>query len=357
MIRKLSTIREIQKVTPIEGADAIELATIEGWQVITKKGEFNAGEFCMYFEIDSFLPATDERFSFLMKRATQTFEGVKGHKLRTITLRGQLSQGLALPLNQFSELSLPENNEQKRLLRNRDFSTELGIKKFEPPVPVSLSGAIKGSFPSWIRKTDQERCQNLVEEIFVHNAEAHYEVSLKLDGTSVTYYHYKGEYGACTRNLELELSDRNKDNTIIKLLKESGLSEIDFEGYAVQGELMGPGIQTNRETLKVHTLFVFDIYDIKQRRYLTPQERQDFLGELYAKHNGILNKEIITHIPLLEHDTSLQKLGINTMADLLAYAEGASLQATVREGVVFKRTDGAFTFKVLNNTFLTQENN
>lgn len=94
--RKLVTVRKIDRVDPIEGADAIEVATVEGWQVVTKKGEFHPGSYCVYFEIDSFLPDGHPAWQFLVDKQGRTFEGKLGHRLRTVKLRGTLSQGLVL---------------------------------------------------------------------------------------------------------------------------------------------------------------------------------------------------------------------------------------------------------------------
>ncbi len=356
MLRKLVTIRQITSLNPIPGADVIEVAGIEGWNVIVKKGEYCVGDFCMYFEIDSFLPESDSRYSFLMKAGTRKFEGVKGHKLRTIKLRGQLSQGFVLPLEQFPELTIPELEEKRKDLREFDFAEKLGIKKFELPIPAQLAGEVKGQFPSFIRKTDQERCQNLIEEIFELNKDSQYEVTTKLDGTSVTYYHHNKEFGACSRNLELEITDVNKENTIIKLLKESGLSDVGFDGYALQGELMGPSIQCNRERLKLHCLYIFDIKNLTSGEYLSPSERQAFMEQLYAKEDGKVNKDMVQHIPVLKRNVKLGQLGIETMADLLTFAEGKSITHEVREGVVFKQEDGPFSFKAMSNLFLAKEN-
>jgi len=355
MKRKLVTLRKIHSLTPIPGADVIELASIEGWQVIVKKGEYCVGDFCMYYEIDSFLPESDSRYAFLMKAGTRKFEEVRGHKLRTIKLRGQISQGFVLPLEQFPELALPEREEKRKALREFDFAEKLGIKKFEAPIPAQLAGETKGEFPSFIRKTDQERCQNLIEEIFELNKDSLYEVTIKLDGTSVTYYHHNQEFGACTRNWELKTTDENKDNTIIKVLKESGLSDVGFEGYALQGELMGHGIQCNREKLKVHCFYIFDIKDLTSGKYLSPSERQAFMEQLYAKEGDKVNKDMIQHIPVLKRHVTLKELGIETMADLLKYAEGKSITHEVREGVVFKQEDGGFSFKAMSNLFLAKE--
>ncbi len=350
--RKLVTIRQIIALDRIPGADTIDVATIDGWKVVVKKGEFVVGEDCLYFEIDSFLPESDPRYRFLMK-SSRMFEGVRGHKLRTIKLRGQMSQGLALPLDAFPELMIPASLEERALLRDLDFAEALGIKKFELPIPASLAGEVKGLFPSFIRKTDQERCQNLIEEIFTQNKDAKYEITIKLDGTSVTYYFFKGDRGACSRNLELMINDANKDNTIVKLFKESGLIESGCQDFAIQGELMGPGIQCNRESLKTHCFYVFDVQNLVTGEYLSPAERAAFMESLYV--TGHVNKEMVLHIPVLNRNVSLIELGIMNTEDLLDFAEGPSLNSKVREGVVFRREDGRFSFKAISNAFLEHQ--
>src|SRR5690606_28178781 len=132
-----------------------EVATVDGWKVVVKKGEFKVGDIAVYFEIDSFLPESDPRYAFLMK-SKRTFNGVVGHRLRTIRLRGQVSQGLLLPIHEFPEAWYVSYKTLDELL---------GITKWEKPLPSQLAGKVKGYFPSFIRKTDQERVQNLREEL------------------------------------------------------------------------------------------------------------------------------------------------------------------------------------------------
>ena len=102
--RKLVSIRTIASVEPIPNADAIEVAVVDGWKVVTKKGEFKAGDLCVYFEIDSFLPDGVPAWQFLVDKSSRIFEGVKGHKLRSIKLRGVTSQGLVLRLEQLFDI-------------------------------------------------------------------------------------------------------------------------------------------------------------------------------------------------------------------------------------------------------------
>ncbi len=351
--RKLVTVRQITSLDPIPGADMIEVASIDGWKVIVKKGEFSERDFCIYFEIDSFLPESDPRYAFLMKASVRLFEGIRGHKLRTIKLRGQISQGLALPLEKFPELSDQEFKNDLSQLRDLDLTEKLGIKLFEIPTPAALAGQIKGPFPSFISKTDQERCQNLLEEIFTMNKDARYEVTTKLDGTSVTYYFFNNEIGACSRNLELKVNEENEHNTIIRQFIDSGLSTAGYDGYAIQGELMGPGIQSNIENLKEHRFYVFDVQNLNTRTYLSPTEREKFMQDLHASNK--VNSTMIQHIPVLYRNVSLEQLGIRNVTNLLDFAHGPSINNPVREGIVFKREDGRFSFKVINNAFLANE--
>ena len=154
-MRKLASIRRISEVRAIEGADAIEAVQIDGWQCVAKKGELKAGDLCCYFEIDSFLPTTNPAFEFMAVRgATKDAEGKAGYRLRTVKLRGTLSQGLALPLATL--FAGPE-----WLNEGDDVTEHLGVTKWEPAMPACLGGEAKSTFPGWIRKTDQERIQNV----------------------------------------------------------------------------------------------------------------------------------------------------------------------------------------------------
>lgn len=356
MSRKLVTIREISNIQPIPDADAIEVATVGGWKVVVKKGEFQIGDLGLYFEVDSFLPETDERFQFLMKSGVRTFEGERGHVLRTARLRKQLSQGLILPLQLFPEInasSALQTPEGIQFLKEQDFTDSVGIKKWEPAIDPSMVGQVKGSFPSFIRKTDQERCQNLVEEIFNTDGalDEKYEVSLKMDGSSVTFYHNEGNVGVCSRNLELKINEANASNTLVRTFIDSGLCDNlpKLGNYAIQGELMGPKIQGNREGLRAPTFYVFDIQNLDTGEYLGTKDRSNLLDKLSKL--GVTLK----HVPIYFNFVSLRELKISNVDELLAYAEGPSLVHAVREGLVFKRADGQFSFKSISNEYLLKK--
>lgn len=340
-MRHLATIRKIKDLTPIDGADMIELATVDGWKVVVKRGEFTIGDLAVYVEIDSFLPESDERFAFLMRSGVRTFEGARGHVLRTIKLRGTLSQGLLLPLSTLG--STPD-----LITIGADVTDQLGIKKWEREIPAALAGLMKGDFPSWIRKTDQERAQNLEAEIF-GDLEAEYEITTKLDGSSMTAYIKDGEVGVCSRNLELKITAENAGNTFVKVLVESGLYTALMaigDNFAVQGEIMGPGIQDNHDKLSKHEFYVYDIFDIDSGRYLPPAMRLALYAKIFEMTQGR-----VKHVPIIDPGMKMQDIAPD-IDGLLKFADGPSMTNKIREGLVFKRLDGDFSFKAISNEFL-----
>jgi hypothetical protein len=173
MERKLSTVQRVAKILPIPDADAIEIAMINSWKVVVKKGEYKEGDLCIYCEIDSFLPIREE-FEFLRKSSYKKMGDQEGFRLKTIRLRQQISQGLLLPLSILEgeeemkigiskqphgdQLQLGPYDDALIIEEGTDVTKLLGIMKYEPPIPASLAGKVKGNFPSWARKTDQERC-------------------------------------------------------------------------------------------------------------------------------------------------------------------------------------------------------
>lgn len=345
-MRKLATVRIIDDLFPIEGADAILLAKIDGWQCVVKKGEFKKGDPCVYFEIDSLIPMRPE-IEHLRARAFKRMGDKEGIRIKTIKLRGELSQGIALPLSMFPEI--PEAH------LNLDLDELLGVVKYEAPVPTQLAGQVKGNFPTVIPKTDQERCQNLVSRIFVDNEFSRYEVSMKLDGTSFTGYTYQGHVGVCGRNWELSIDEDNQDNSLVRMFVDSGLQAVMplfNRDFAIQGELMGPGIQKNREGFATHKLFIFDIFDITTGKYVSPEDRQDIIEQMWIL--GV-NKDMVQHVPIHQTNVTLKDLGITDVASLLAYSDGPSIVHPVREGYVYKRMDGNFSFKAISNKFLLKE--
>lgn len=346
-MRKMASIRSIDNIEPITDADSIEVATVGGWKVVVKKGEFKTNDLVVYLEIDSWVPTS--LAPFLSKgKEPKVFNGVEGERLRTVKLRGQISQGFLLPID-CTTISDGEGNVIS-VSEGDDVTEFLGIQKWERPLPTQLRGQAKGNFPSFIRKTDQERCQNLQKNIFVDWKDLEWEISLKLDGSSLTGYYNNGETGICSRNLELMDNDENSGNSFIQTFNSSGLKDaIKSIGrnVAVQGEMMGEKIQGNRENLTGTILFIFDVFDIDNQQYMTPQDRLEFINLLFK--NGYTGDIA----PILNSKTTLHNIGISNITDLLSFADGESINNPVREGVVFKCvTNGDISFKAISNKFL-----
>ncbi len=198
MERKLASIRKIQEIKLIEGADKICAFRVDGWWVVDSINKYNVGELVVYYEIDSFLPITPQ-FEFLRKSSIKKMGEREGFRLKTIKLKGQLSQGLLTKIPMGLIVPPKENDDMTELL---------GIVKYEPPIPAELAGEIKGSFPSFIPKTDEVRIQNFESEVGMSIANERVYVTEKVDGTSFTCYVNKGEFGVCGRNWELKETRR-----------------------------------------------------------------------------------------------------------------------------------------------------
>ena len=334
MERKLASIVRILDVQPIAGADAIVVATVKGWKVVVKKNEFAVGDLAVYYEIDSFLPATPQ-FEFLRPRCYKKMsDGREGFRLKTVKLRGQISQGLLTPIP--ASLS--------NAVEGDDVTAVLNVVKYEPPIPAQLAGEIKGLFPSFIPKTDEERIQNYIteSEVDVRGQDAY--ITEKLDGSSFTAYIRNNEFGICSRNLELKPNDDNAFWQAAKFLNlQDKLASLD-RNIALQGELVGPGVQGNLYALKNRTVYFFTGYDIDAGRRMT-------FGEL----KEVLELLKLPMVPVLEYSYVLPTE--NVVENMLAYAEAKSAlnPKADREGVVVRGLTQEFSFKAVSNKYLLND--
>ena len=335
--RVMARVVRIDAINPIEGADQIEVAQIGGWKVVVKKGEYTAGSLAVYCEIDSFIPHTIAPFLTKPGQFPKVYNEVEGQRLRTIKLRGQISQGLLLPMSIRGSDGLVVG----ALFTEGDDVTEfLGVQKWEPPAEFRAANA-KGSFPHFIPKTDQERIQNLSRSLEKWNAEKHqWQVTEKIDGSSMTVFYKDGEVGVCSRNLELK---DDGTSTFWETAKSEGLVEKLItlgKNIALQGELIGGQIQGNAYKVDKFQFHLYDIFDIDAQQYLTPKDVEGTALQLN-----------IRHVPVLEQFTTFDV----RMEDLIAYAEGKSVVGAKpeREGLVFKSlTEPGTSFKVVSNRWL-----
>jgi RNA ligase (TIGR02306 family) len=336
--RMMAWIAKINEVAPIPNADSIEAYRVGGWWVVDKKDAYKINDLVVYVSIDSWVPHAVA--PFLSKgQEPREFNGVKGERLRTVKLRGQVSQGLLLPI----ETAFPGSDRRFWWSQvNVDISERLGIQKWEAPIPAQLAGDVEGVFPTVVPKTDQERIQNLTEELktWQGNSAFTWEVTEKLDGSSMTVFVHGDREGVCSRNWALKETAGNtlwavaRREQLIEKIRQTG------RNLALQGELIGEGIQGNAYNVKGQDFRLFDIYDIDRGEYLGPLERR-----VFADTHGI------KHVPVLATEMVIEEwvTGLLTMADGVS----ALNSKTNREGLVFKcNTFGGPSFKAISNRWL-----
>ena len=243
----------------------------------------------------------------------------------------------------------------------------LGITKYEKPIPVQLRGTIKGKFPSFLRKTDEVRIQSEPELLEQLKGKPYY-ITQKMDGTSATYYKWKGVFGVCSRNLEMKnpydnpkerfkyiwdairrffrAGQRSKQNPRTfnlniywKMAEKYNISKWLPEGYAIQAEICGPSIQGNKMGLKENQIYIFNVWDINEQKYIYPK---DWILPF-------LDIDIDDLVPLIEEIDEFPETNIET---LLNVAKGDYDNGTPQEGIVIRAVDQSISFKVVNNDFL-----
>lgn len=324
MTRKLATLATIKSLSPIEGADRIEVAGVRGWQVVVPKGQFQVGDLGVYCECDSMLPLSNPHFAFLAPRAG---EDATYFRVRTIKLRKQISQGIL-----FHTDILPE----AYYYLDQDVTELLGITKYEPPIPAQLSGEIAGPFPSFFPKTDEERAQNLIDELALFGDVPLY-ITEKLDGTSLSVYKLQNHFGVCSRNWELKETENNTYWRVARRLRE-----VIPAGIVVQGEIVGPGVQKNRLALPDLQLFVFKIIDLHRGTVFDFAETKTFCEDFG-----------LNMVPVL--DINFMVAGKNAQG-LLAHTPKTSIlnPAALCEGHVFRSMQHSpyFSFKLIRPEYL-----
>lgn len=342
-MRKLVSIQTVNLVEPIPNADAIERVRVLGWWVVAKKGEHKPGDRVVYCEIDSLLP---ERPDFEFLRAS-SFKPAHddlpaGFRIKTVKLRGQVSQGICFPLS-----ILPSGTPTEE---GTDVTAALGVRKWEPPLPVGMGGRVKGGFPGFLPKTDETRVQVLESVLERHRGKAFY-VTEKLDGTSFTAFLREGTFGICSRNLWMDETD--EANVLARVARrltlEGRMREVrDRRGFdlAIQAEVIGPGIQKNKYELKEVTLRVFNVLNLDTFQLLDHSLMQEVIAELGLEGVPQLGTLTLSH----------------SVDELVAFSEGTSVLnvKAQREGVVLRplieefepEIGGRLSFKAINPKFL-----
>ena len=389
--RSLAHIEIIKDITPLEGYDRVALATILGWKVIINKEEFNIGDKCVYFEIDSLVNPSDERFSFMEKRK---------YKVKTLKMCRTISQGLAMPLSQFPELGDlevgtdvteklkvtyydPDDRQRKssgikikdksnilyklypNLFKKKFFKWLMKKKLGKKLIFFVFGGKIhyieaKSKFPPRIVKTDEIRCENIP---FILEGEKNkskcYSVTEKLDGTSTTFFleKYRGKYefGVCSRNVRQLDPDQETYFTTTSGLVQNVYWEMAFK-YSIeeklidiaektgakflylQGETIGQKLQGNPYKLDDRRFYAFNLV-VDDKRYEN--------HELFK----ICDEYDIPHVPLVFMGCWLP----DTMEELKEVATGNSQinRSVLREGLVYREFGNSqFSFKNVSREYL-----
>jgi RNA ligase (TIGR02306 family) len=331
-----ATIQVITDLVKHPNADTLDIATVLGWQIVVKTGEFKVGDKVILVEIDSVCPERPE-FEFLRPRK---------FRVKTIKLRGILSQGLLLPLSLL---------QQEYYEEGMDVSELIGVTHYQKPVPgeggACIGGRRKGNFPAYVPRTDEPNVQSDLK-VLVELHELEYYATIKMDGTSGTFSCKDEDLNICSRNWAYQEPNEGEKSTVHwQVERRYNISSIlkDYgKNIAIQGEICGPGVQKNPSGLKEIDFFVFDVWEIDQQRYFTYQGIEQF-----CKYYGL------KMVPI-------DRIGIFnfTLEELLRMAEGY-YEGTKnrREGIVIRPLEPIFSpslrrrlsFKVKNNVYLLKD--
>ena len=354
MIRKLASVQLVTNLTEMEGYDNVVMARVLGWNVIVRKGECSVGDKVVYFEIDSLLPEDNPAFDFL-KNSKGKIKALKPKKLR-----GYVSQGLVLPIS-----ILPEGEYEE----GQDVTEILNVKKYEPEIKFTIGTGNRPintkPYPNYIPKTDEERVQTIPE--FLKKCAGHeFVVTEKLDGTSFTAFIRDGEFGLCSRNLQMPYDGTNLYGMVaINYDLENKFKEIrDRIGYdfALQGELIGAGIQKNKYRLQEHEIRWFNLFNIDRQKDIgfyfgDTDEFRDFKGITLGHMCSWLDMQ---SVPIIDSSFTM----IDDVDALVEMASGKSklYPEQEREGLVFRAKHNSelskfgsrVSFKAISLDFLLQ---
>jgi len=393
--RKLASVVKIASCEPIKDTDRLSVSMMEGmgWQVVTARDEFKAGDLAVYLEIDSYLPADDERYSFLAERCTKVIKAKdgteldKGIKIRTIKLRGVISQGIVMPLDKFPEIKErivvnvvggdntamfvnPQHGEEEPLeqeLVGADVTSLLRVRHYDEVMEAladKCQGACGipfdayGKFPTdYCPKTDEIRIQSVVN-YFTEMVGRKFEVTEKSDGSSCTMMYIPSAdperpFRVCSRNNDLKRETAQGVSPLWKMAEQYEVERHLREYYeqtgkeiAVQGEYVGIGIQKNRDKLKCNDWLVFRIFNFTDGEFMHPRMRRELCKNFGFHHVKVIDEEMDVFAKF------------HTCEELLKFAEGKTDNGNEREGVVFKATDGQkpfVSFKAVSNRYLMKQ--
>lgn len=370
--RKLAHIELIESIHPIEGADKIEMCKVLGWECVVKKGEFQVGEKIIYIEVDSVVPDKPE-YEFLRDRK---------FRVRTIKLRGQISQGLVLPLHTLLDVfgnnsynvgdnvteklgiakyltpsEVEANYQQELAIKNNKSKLQKFMLRYKWYRKLFLSRTAKSGFPYWVSKTDEERIQN-IPHVLKQFADKEVYVTEKIDYQSVTFTGQmvnkfdgilgklfsmkKYKFIVCSRNL----TTNDRSSLYWRVAAKYNIEAIltKYPNLTIQGEQGNIGIQKNKYELSEPKMWVFNIINHNTKKHFDYDEMATFC---------VANK--LDYVPLLKK-CKLSELG-STVEEVVNYSKGNSVinPKIQREGIVIRCIEcgnKVLSFKVINPEFL-----
>ncbi|KAK8120883.1 hypothetical protein PG999_005003 [Apiospora kogelbergensis] len=365
--RKLVSVRTIADIKPIKGNRHLEVAKIDGWNVVVVKGDYTIGQFVVYFEVDSFLPNTEDRFwEYCQPHKVQEYNGQSGYVVKTSMKHGTISQGVIFPLSTFPEIEKARIGLENQLggseltveaLQQMDFASALGVKKYDS-VYFDAAGYY-GQPPIFFPQPGCERAQN-VTSLFQEFSDTTFQITEKLDGLPMTIYHVRKdsgwyhalprnrdsgterpEYGVCGREHDYIQHEKSvfwiaaKNQNVIKKLRRLG------RNLAVQGELCGSSIMANSMGFAEgeHRFYVFGIYDIDRAAWMNANKAFGLCKELNLTHAPVLGRMKLSNFA-------------SSIDELLEKAEGKGVLGQNREGLIFRTPNNSWGFKVIANSWL-----
>ena len=402
--RELAYVVRVDDIKPIDGRDRVECAVVGGWTIMVRKGQFHPGSLGIYFEIDSQVPEK-EPFMFLAQKKFK----IKTQKYKTPN--GQFwSQGLLMAPEDFNwymndiRTAIIEmdatNDEGYHAVDNesRFLTKRLGVTYAVAEDNARKSGSMdkykkmaqrrpklfakkpirwlmrrnwgkkllfvlfgkkkdkKSGWPAWVKKTDEERVQNM--PWILQNKEP-WIATEKIDGTSTTFTMKRGKFGkfdfyVCSRNVVFDKPDKvcfYDSNVYLEMAEkydiENALKDIlknnpKLEWVTIQGETYGPGIQKRDYSTTEHKFAAFNFITSTEGRWNSLEAK-----ELLAFYD-------IPWVPIIDKEFILP----DTVEELLDIATDISvIDGGMREGLVFRSLDGAQSFKAVSNEFLMKYHN
>jgi RNA ligase (TIGR02306 family) len=349
MMQKIASVERIYNIQPHSNADSLEIGSVCGYKCIVKKGEFTDNDLIIFIEPDSIISESSRnitQYSFLQN---------KKWKISSMNLRGVKSHGLVLNKNillqfGFSDLILApdglytEKDGSKFFFALGDsVAQHIGVEHYTKPEKI-LPADAKGNFPSFLRKTDEPNILTW-NKAFSEIVGLPVTITLKIDGQSSTFYVKDGVFGACSRNLDVKIEGNTKFNFINEKYKiQEALLKLN-RNLAIQGELYGEAIQSNKLGIKGIDFAAFNLWDIDSQTYLSQKELDNFCQD----NNIPVVKKLYEGI----FDFTLDSL--QEFANIQTYDNGTPAEGIVvrpqQEFISSALRGNRMSFKIISNKF------